>query len=110
MGYDVTQTSDLLYPYRTTCAVCLRPLGYIVLDQRYCSYECAGAPVPDAHEHPASCWTADHKPKMGFPTPDAADRMREHLRIPGVMSYYCTCHHFWHIGYNDGSTQDKETR
>jgi hypothetical protein len=109
MGYDLIQTSDLLYPHRTACLMCLRPLGYTVLDLLYCSYECAGVPVPDAAEHPVSCWTADGKPKMGFPTPGAAQRMRQTLGIPGVQVYYCPCHHFWHIGYTQGFQDERQT-
>lgn len=97
------------YPYRTVCLICTRPLGLVVLDLQYCSYECAGVPVPDSCMHPASCWTADDKPKMGFSTPDAALRMREFLGVPDVMVYYCAYHHFWHIGYTDGVVQAEET-
>lgn len=104
MGIDTAQTPRLLYPYRTICAACGQPFRYLVLDRQFCSYACAGVPVPDASQHPASCWTWDGKPKMTFATPDAAQRMRGLLGIPGVKDYYCPCHHAWHIGYSDGMT------
>lgn len=96
---DSTETTLLRMP---TCVACGNPMRYFVIDRLYCSYECAGIPVPDSRDHPASCWTWDGKPKMGFSTPEAAKRMCMILALEGVTSYYCPIHHFWHVGYSDG--------
>jgi hypothetical protein len=85
-----------------SCIRCHNPLRYIVIDAVYCSYECAGVPVPDSSEHPLSCWTWDAKPKMGFPTQETAERAVSDMGVPGVKAYYCVIHHFWHVGYSDG--------
>lgn len=98
-----------LYPYRTKCRACGSPFRYLVLDLQYCSYECAGEPVPDARDHPASCWTWDDKPKMGFPTLDAAERMCLIMHVPGTSSYYCPLHHFWHVGFPEAITEKMRT-
>lgn len=102
------QDSDL-FPYRTACAMCGGEFHYLVLDRRFCSYECAGVTVPDAQNHPVSCWTWDDKPKMGFCTPDAAWCMCVLLNLEGIKPYYCPLHHFWHVGYLDG-TEKSDTK
>lgn len=88
-----------------SCARCGNPLRYFMIDGAFCSYECAGVDIPDSSEHPATCWTWDNKPKMGFPTQEGAERMRTSLGVDGLVAYFCTTHHFWHVGYSDGRTE-----
>jgi hypothetical protein len=97
------------YPGRTVCRACGIPFRFLVLDLQYCSYACAGVTVPDASTHPASCWTWDGKPKMGFPTLEAAERTCTGMHVPGTRAYYCPLHHYWHVGYSDGSDQEEKT-
>jgi len=109
MTMDMQSHADAdLFPYRTKCATCEGSFRFMILDRMYCSYECAGVTVPDAQTHPPSCWTWDDKPKMGFSTPDAAWCMCVIMNVAGSKPYYCALHHFWHVGYSDG-TEDADT-
>ena len=99
---DETHSVVILAPAMPACARCGHPLRYFMIDGEYCSYECAGLPMPDSSEHPATCWTWDGKPKMGFPTRELAEAMCTTLGIPGVIAYACPHHHFFHVGYSDG--------
>lgn len=91
------------------CTRCGHPLRYFMIDGEYCSYECADLPMPDSSQHPATCWTWDGKPKMGFPTRELAEDMRDALGVPGLLAYACPHHHFWHVGYSDGRAETNTT-
>jgi hypothetical protein len=109
MTRDETHGVDTLPSTTLVCARCDHPLRYFMIDGEYCSYECAGLTMPDSRDHPASCWTWDGKPKMGFPTRKLAEAMCTTLAIPGVVAYACPLHHFWHVGYSDGRSNSTTT-
>jgi hypothetical protein len=92
------------------CRACDNLMRYFMIDGAYCSYECAGVPVPDSRDHPDTCWTWDGKPKMGFPTQGTAERTVDLLGVSGVKAYYCVIHHFWHIGYSDARQETTSER
>jgi len=95
--------AETLFPKRLRCKTCRKGLEKIVLDGLYCSYRCAGVPVPSnkVAEAPRHCkrevngiWNWKTKYRYDGEVPE---KLRQD---PGTNIYVCDYCHFKHVGHS----------
>lgn len=95
--------STSLAPQRTRCKACSKGLGDLVVLRMFCSYACAGLPVPDFNPEtaPRMCKRAARSDEKGnwvlkqaFTSGEAAQRYLK----PGMTTYRCANCFGVHLG------------
>lgn len=94
-----------LYPDRSRCLACRSYFGFIVLDQLFCSYRCAGVEAPslDPADWPREHWsrsqsTGERRVKRDWMYKHRAERA---AKRNGKTAYQCRYCLGWHIGSPD---------
>ena len=100
---DIVFMAETLYPNRQRCKTCRKSFGTTVLDGLFCSYRCAGLPVPSrsVEDAPRHCkrlvnniwgWKTKYTFEGGVP--------QKYRDDPSTNIYRCDYCHFLHIGHD----------
>jgi len=96
---EAPRTGGLVWPQRQRCRKCRNYFGFIVIDQLFCSYECAGVAEPSRNPDE---WPRQHtvfgQQKRAFFSEDEAVTFLRKGNIRDKQAYYCDFCHTWHVG------------
>lgn len=97
--------SPLLWPERQRCVICRKRFRWVVIRQRYCSYDCAGLEEPDPRVFPRSCFNRKYpgenvpRAKTTYFSFEVALGSDPRKRDPTLEPYWCDHCHMVHLGH-----------